>query len=242
MIQTKQVNLIFSLLIVLILNISCKGKESKESDSKNSETPVRNKVKQKARCKVKVLTSDEFDSVLNSGIIDNIDYKGDLVICYEILDRSGNYFLILTRDYDKNTIHAYYAGKKAFDSDLIWNFNDSIIKNNYSEEYDINFLKKYILVKDLNEDYLVDIIITYKTKSKENYDRLQIVTWCNGSKTLINHEGAILDDERETKIDEGFYTLPKPIRKQVYEFMKDINLNVIGINSDVLDKIGSVSN
>lgn len=240
MTQTKQINLTLSLIVVLLLTFSCKGKESNPiTVSKKDESLTETKTEQSAKCAVKELTKDEFDTILNSGIIDSIDYKGELVTCYEVSDKSGNHFLILTHDYDKNTIHSYYADKNAFDSKLVWDLNDSIIKNDYSEEYDINFLKKYISVEDLDQDELVDIIITYKTKSKEDYDRLKIVTWSGNTKTLINHEGASLDDERETKIDQGFYKLPKSIKQKIYGFMKEIDSEVLSINSNVLNKIES---
>lgn len=234
MIQIRQVNIFTSILLILLLNVSCKGKVKQVNVAKGE---VKEVINEAPKVNVDILTKEDFDSLLNSGIIDNIDYNGDFVACYKIIDKSGDHYLILTHDYGKKIIYSYYAEKKAFESKLVWGLKDSVVQTDYSEEYDINFLKNYIHVDDLNNDELVDIILTYKTKSKEDYDRLKIVVFYKDSKTLINHEGSSLDDERETKIDQSFYSLPKSIKQQVFSDMKEINSEVLSINSSVLQKV-----
>ncbi len=237
MIQRKQVSLFISILLILLFNVSCKRKIKQEIFVKK-ETEVKPVIKQVSKVYVDNLTRDKFDSLLNSGIIDNIDYNGDLVSCYKIVDKSGGHYLILTHDYTKNIIYFYYAEQEAFGVKLIWSISDSVVQTDYSEEYDIYFLKNYIHVADFDNDDLVDIILVYKTNSKEDYDRLKIRIFHKDSKVLINHKGASLDDERETKIDQSFYSLPKSIRQQVFLDIKEINVEVLSINSDVLKKIG----
>ncbi|MFL1897294.1 M949_RS01915 family surface polysaccharide biosynthesis protein [Aquimarina sp. 2-A2] len=237
MIQIRQINTLTSILLVLLLNVSCKGEIKHVDVSVREKVEEKQPVKQVVKVAVNTLSRGDFDSLLNSGIIDNIDYKGDFVACYKILDKSGDYYLILTHDYDSKIIYSYYAEKKAFESKLIWDLNDSVVQKDYSEEYDINFLKDFIHVADLDNDELVDVVLTYKTKSKEDYDRLKIVIFHKNIKTVIDHEGASLDDERETKIGESFYSLPKSIKQTVFTDMKKLNSNVLSINSDVLEKI-----
>jgi len=235
MAQTKQVNLII-LILLLFININCKKKENNITKSKST---VKETLNQKFTVKSKILTIEEFDTVLNSGIIDNINYIGNLILCYEFSDKSGEYYLILTQKDNQKSIYAYCAKKDVLETELDWNINDSIMQTEFSEEYEINFLKKFITVSDIDNDGLVDVILTYMAQSKDDYDRLKIIIKHGNSTIKIIHYGASLDDERETKIDKSFFSLPKSFQEKVYIDLKKINTEILGINSDVLDKVGS---
>jgi hypothetical protein len=104
----------------------------------------------------------------------------------------------------------------------VWEINDNIVAS-ATEETSIWFWTRYIDFQDFDNDGDVDYTLLYGTKAMNGLSdgRLKIaMVNKKGEKIFIRHQNGTLDFERETKIDKGFYSLPRTWQMAMQKRMK----------------------
>lgn len=161
---------------------------------------------------------------------------------YKCIDKSGQFFIVLTESNDtvtadKDTLN---YNIKAFNfrqdkNGLLkkWELNDFITHQaNYLDvkdamETSIWFWTKYSEFTDIDNDSLIDPIIIYGT-SAMNYTsdgRIKILIYYKGQKVAIRHQNGVLDFERNTQVDESFYSLPTKLQEHIKQIMRTMTDN-----------------
>jgi|SRR5215469_3948642 len=144
---------------------------------------------------------------------------------YKYADKSGEFVCVLTESddsisNDKDTFsHSIKAVNLRIDNgklNKVWELNDNIVKN-WHEENSIWFWTSYFDFKDFDNDGLIEPIIVYGTSAMNGYDdgRIKFIIYYKGKKIAIRHQNGILDDERETKIDDTFFSLPPKLKDNI---------------------------
>jgi len=144
---------------------------------------------------------------------------------YKYADKSGEFVCVLAESddsisNDKDTFsHSIKAINLRIDQGKlikVWELNDNIIKN-WQEENSIWFWTSYFDFKDFDNDGLVEPIIVYGTRAMNGYDdgRIKFIIYYKGKKIAIRHQNGVLDDERETKIDDAFFSLPAKLKDNI---------------------------
>jgi len=152
---------------------------------------------------------------------------------YNCTDKSGQFYIVLTESNDtitadNDTTNYKIKGFK-FQYDRTgytkkWEINDFVTKQASSDEMEstIWFWTRYSKFTDIDHDSLIDPIIIYGT-SGMNYTsdgRIKILIYYKGQKFAIRHQNGVLDFERNTKVDQAFYTLPISIQDQIKMIIK----------------------
>ena len=155
---------------------------------------------------------------------------------YKCIDKSGHFFIVLTESNDTTTADkdTLNYNIKAFNfrqdkNGLLkkWEINDFITHQaNYLDvkdamETSIWFWTKYSEFADIDNDSLIDPIIVYGTGGM-NYTgdgRIKILIYYKGQKVAIRHQNGTLDFERNTQVDESFYSLPTKLQEHVKQIM-----------------------
>jgi hypothetical protein len=104
----------------------------------------------------------------------------------------------------------------------VWEINDNIVVSP-TEESSIWFWTRYLDFQDFDNDGEVDYTLLYGTKAMNGLSdgRLKIaMVNKKGEKIFIRHQNGSLDFERETKIDKGFYALPRTWQMAMQKRMK----------------------
>ena len=164
---------------------------------------------------------------------------------YEYTDKGGTYHIVMTEKpqdthlpHNANEGEVYYDSIKAYclkQTDTkpkqIWWIRDFTIENQWSEEYSMSFWTKYFELDDYSGDGYVDPILVYGTLGTigSHDGRIKILVYHHGKKYAIRHQNSPLDPQRNTKVDESYYTLPKGIQSRVREIMNQIMENDHGI-------------
>lgn len=136
---------------------------------------------------------------------------------HEYTDRIGTHLLILTAQPRADTTHgnlkAICMQNKAGKWVKEWEANDLIM----GEEQSIFYRNGLIRVQDLDKDGLIEPLLVYGTVGENGADdgRLKIIIYYKGVKSAIRHQNGVLDFERNTQIDQSFYSLPSTIQKSV---------------------------
>lgn len=128
---------------------------------------------QKATVTSEILTAKQVAKVFSSSIREELGINFPIFRVYKNADKTGQYYCVLTesRDSINNTKNAFHntfnhnikAINLKFDNGeftKIWEINDFIIPNLHGEE-SIWFWTKYVQFSDLDNDGLIDPIITY---------------------------------------------------------------------------------
>lgn len=152
---------------------------------------------------------------------------------YRYVDKSGEFLCVLTESMDSTDNAIDESGHTIIDTfsrtikaiilkvdngkwSKVWELNDHIIKN-ANDESSISFWTKYFVFKDFDNDGLIEPIIIYGTRASNFYDncRIKCIVFYKGKKMAIRHQNGILDGERETQIEEAFFSLPRKLRDEV---------------------------
>ncbi|WP_316803687.1 M949_RS01915 family surface polysaccharide biosynthesis protein [Pedobacter nototheniae] len=181
----------------------------------------------------KILTDQEVSSLLPVAAREKLGISFPIFRVYGYNDRSGQYYCVLTesrdvvnRDKDAfNKVTNYKIKAINFKSEngsltKTWEINDRINPKMHGEE-SIWFWTKYAQFNDYNNDGLITPIIVYGTQGMNYYDdgRVKIIIYYKGQKIAIRHQNGVLDDERDTSIDQAFYALPIKLQESIKEKM-----------------------
>lgn len=182
-----------------------------------------------------VLTSKQLTKLFTDSIRNTLNISFPIFRVYKYSDKAGQYYCILTESRnvitaDKDTFnHKIKAiNIKANNGSFIkiWEINDNIIKND-NDENSIWFSTKYTEIKDVDGDGLADPIIIYSTSAANGLDdgRIKIIIYYREQKVTIRHQNGVLDFERETQVDKGFYELPKSLQTSIKQKMEQMVKN-----------------
>ena len=147
---------------------------------------------------------------------------------YEYSDKEGKHHFVLAEKVNQkagkepHSIQGFHFLIKDGKATEVWKMKDEkMADNGVSEEFGMWFWTKYFDIKDIDGDGLVDPIIIYGTKGMNGYDdcRIKILVYYKGVKYGIRHQNGTLDNERNTKVDEGYYKLPASIQAHVKKVM-----------------------
>lgn len=184
-----------------------------------------------------VLSRQEIAHLFSDSIKNQLDINYPIYKVYKCKDTAGEFFVVLTESNDKinSDNDTLNSSIKAFNfqpgqNGLIkkWEIYDFIIRPAGSEkmENSIWFWTKYSEFKDIDNDHLIDPVIIYGTSGINYTDdgRIKIFIYYKGQKYVIRHQNGVYDQDRNTKVDKAFYSLPLKIQdyvKQIMEKMTD---------------------
>lgn len=159
--------------------------------------------------------------------------KFPIVRVYRYYDITGENYLVLTEKKDvrkgndvvNDSIQAFNFKLKNGFLKQEWSLRDFIIKDEYTKETSIWFWTKYIVIKDYDNDGVMEPIIIYGSSEEYDYDRLKILVYHKGKKKGIRHQNASLDDDRITQVDKSIFLLPLEIRKELKSLLGTIEKN-----------------
>lgn len=185
-----------------------------------------------------ILSSRQISALLTDSVKTAMKINFPIYRVYQYIDKSGQHYCVLTESRDeikgKDTLHYKI---KALNCKLVdgklskaWELNDNIIKS-AQEENSIWFWTKFTEFKDYDKDGLVEPVITYGTAAMNGTDdgRIKILIYYKGQKIAIRHQNGILDFERETQVDNAFYTLPETLQSAVKQKMELMVKNDVAI-------------
>jgi hypothetical protein len=185
-----------------------------------------------------ILSSRQISVLLTDSIKVEMKINFPIYRVYQYTDKSGLYYCVLTESRDvMNGEDTLNYKIKAVNCMLVdgklnksWELNDNIIKSD-KEENSIWFWTKYTEFKDYDKDGLVEPVIIYGTAAMDgtNDGRIKILIYYKGQKVAIRHQNGILDFERETHVDQAFYTLPETIQAAVRQKMELMKKNDVAI-------------
>ena len=182
----------------------------------------------------KLLDRLEIDKLFPESVLKNLALEFPVYKVYKFSDITGSYYCILSESREEvNSSNDTFNYKiKAVTLKLenelftkIWEINDQIIRN--KEESSIWFWTIYIDFKDYDKDGILETVIVYGTNGLNGYDdgRIKFIIYNKGQKVAIRHQNGLLDGERSTQIDQGFYSLPLQLQNSIKEKMKLMEQN-----------------
>ncbi|SMC53156.1 M949_RS01915 family surface polysaccharide biosynthesis protein [Pedobacter africanus] len=180
-----------------------------------------------------ILSHQETRKVFTDLVNKQFDINYPIRRVYRYLDRSGQFFIVLTESNDlkngrKDTLHHHIKAHNFHmeKNGLLkkWEIVDAITKQPGTDEMEnsIWFWTKYTDFKDIDNDGLIDPVIIYGTSGMNHIDdgRIKILIYYKGKKFAVRHQNGTLDFERNTRVDKAFYTLPVKIQEHVKLIMK----------------------
>ena len=185
------------------------------------------------------LSAIQIDSVFTDSIRKEFNIKFPFYKVYTFEDREGKHLLALTESSFQGDKHANNDSIQAFHFlfknnllELKWSFVDFKIGNptHYIDENSIWFWTKYISLKDIDKDGLIDPIIIFGTSSESNSmedGRIKILCFYKGQKYGIRHQNSLYDNDRFSKVDAKFYQLPISIQSHVKQIMEKMDENAV---------------
>ncbi len=187
---------------------------------------------QNSSCSQAVLSQKETARIFTDSLKKQFNILYPISRVYKCTDKSGQFLIVLTESNDmitaKDTMHQHIqAINLSYNkNELIkkWEMNDAKNKETKDKEAEISiwFWTSYCVLQDIDKDSLIDPILVYGTKGANEYDdgRIKIIICYKGQKIALRHQNGVLDFERNTRVDKGFYSLPIKIQIKVRELMK----------------------
>lgn len=188
-----------------------------------------------------VLSPGQALAVINSSVIKRFAINFPIVRVYRYVDRSGQYYCVLTESLDsvvedmkgnQDTLHfairAINLKKDSGRLKEVWEINDHAMrtaKKYEVAEQSIWFWTKYVEFSDFDDDGLIEPIIVFGASTNDDVDagRVKFIIYYKGQKVAIRHHDSDLDEGRSTQIDRLFYSLPSKLKQRISEKMKAMN-------------------
>ena len=182
-----------------------------------------------------ILAQNDISQIFTDSVRNKFNIDFTIFRAYTYSDKSGKYVIALTEKIDsitpaKDTLHykikAFNFRSTAGGLEKQWEVNDFTINqaNDNGKENSIWFWTKYTEFNDIDNDGLVDPILVYGTSGTNGYDdgRIKILCFYKGQKNVIRHQNGVLDFERNTQVDQIFYSLPSIIQNHIISLMQKI--------------------
>ena len=176
----------------------------------------------------KILQKAEIQKIFNADVKSKfkIDYKIFRVYSYNEVAKKS--YVVLTEKVNqisnKDTLNHKIKAINFVDGsnglEKQWEINDFVLKE--KEESSIWFWTKYCDFNDIDKDGVIEPILVYGTSGINGYGdgRIKILLFYKGQKIAIRHQNGILDFERNTQVDQSFYSLDISIQNRVKEIMQ----------------------
>lgn len=172
-----------------------------------------------------ILTNTQIAQIITDSVKKEFKLDYPIFRVYRYIDKSGEFLCVLTES--NNTIDSendtFNHSIKAVDLKVVndkfekvWEINDNILKN-HNGETSIWFWTRFSDFQDFDNDGLVEPIIVYGTRASSGYDndRIKFIIYYKGKKIAIRHQNGILDNERQTLVDDSFYALPQKLKDNI---------------------------
>jgi hypothetical protein len=192
-----------------------------------------------------IMSRDEVQELFTESLAKTIGINYPVRRVYRSTDRTGVSHLVLAESIDsvddrQDTIHrTIQAVMCRFDSArtrIVWSMRDHVRKRAnydtnarvyYEEETSIYFWTRYCKLDDVDYDGKVDPIIVHGRTGTSGIDdaRVVITIFHRGRRYSIRHQNGDLDYERYTRVDKGFYTLPRSHRDAVMAVMRRMEVD-----------------
>lgn len=179
------------------------------------------------------LSRQAIDQLFTDSLNEKLGISYPIYKAFKCNDKSGQFYIVLTESNDSITpendtlnykIKAFNFRNDKTGFTKTWEINDFITRQSCGDgmENSIWFWTRYSTFTDIDSDMLIDPVIVYGT-SGINYTgdgRIKILIYHKGQKFAIRHQNGVLDFERNTKVDKGFYALPLKIQEHIKQMMK----------------------
>lgn len=178
----------------------------------------------------KQLSDQEVKTTFTTEIKTNLGIHYPIFRVYTYSDSEGKFYLVLSENPSKTIegkdasseiqeIHVKYENGKYT---KISETSDQLIEDQF--ESSVWFWTKHIALDDYDGDGIADPIVVYGSAGLNGFDdgRINFIIHYKEKKIMIHHQNSVLDDERNTKIDETFYILPSKIQNKVKEIMSSM--------------------
>ena len=179
------------------------------------------------------LPENKLKSILNDSVCKEFNVLITNAKVYSYKDTSGQSYLLVSQNlkkiteekdtlYDNLRLLNLKNTKKGFVK--VWDIADNTLKTNEITESSIWFWTKFAEFTDVDKDNYIDPILVYGTQGKNGTDdgRVNITVFYKGKKIAIRHQNGIIEVDRFTQIDDGFYKLPTVLQDRVKGIMKKI--------------------
>jgi len=189
-----------------------------------------------------LLSRAEVDRIFNEQVKKQFSIDYNIFKVFKCEDKSGLFYIVFSEKYDgmnenNDTLHTKIRGFNFLSTPngLVkqWEINDFTIKQVVAGDMETSiwFWSKFSEFNDIDKDGLIDPIVIYGTAGLNMYDdgRLKILVYYKEKKIAIRHQNGVLDYERNTQVDEAFYSLPLVIQSRVKAIMKKITDNHLAI-------------
>ena len=179
-----------------------------------------------------ILSSKQIDMIFPDSVKHRLGITYPVYRVYQYSDRSGKYYCILTESSDSvnhkgdtlnHFIRAVTCKIGSGGLEKIREMNDQVTEGP-NEEDNIWFWTKYIEFADYDNDGLVEPLIIYGSTGMNGHDdgRIKFLIYYKDQKIAIRHQNGVLDFERETRVDKGFYLLPLRLQSSVKQKMGEM--------------------
>jgi hypothetical protein len=187
----------------------------------------------------RILSAAESNAIFTTAIKTQFRISFPIRRVYEYSDRSGRFLLVVSESIDtiipkKDTLHhqikAVSLAYTAAGLEKRWELTDMIKKGEAADhpENSIWFWTKFFQLKDLDNDGLIDPILVYGSSGEDADDgRVRIMTYYKGQKIALRHQEGTLDEERNTAVDQAFYTMPLNIQAAVRKLMTELEVSLV---------------
>jgi hypothetical protein len=187
-----------------------------------------------------ILSQSQVSATINDAVKKQFGINFTIVRVYEYVDRSGQYYCVLTEKFDslasteEGKYDSLHLAIRAIDLredsgklKKVWEINDHAIRDPKIEgvEQSIWFWTKYIEFTDFDGDGLIEPIIVYGSHSDSDLasGRIKFIIYYKGREVAIRHQDSDLDEGRSTHIDKEFYTLPPKLKESIHTKMQAMN-------------------
>lgn len=181
---------------------------------------------------VEVLTKDQVYALFPDSVLKKLNITFPIFKAYQYTDVQGLHYCLLTESQDEVSVNNDVINKKIkavtfqnINGSYVqqWEINDHINEDAMKgfPEQSIWFWTKYTQFEDYDNDGLMDPIVIYGTSGNNAYDdgRIKFIIYYKGKKIAIRHQNGVLDDERDTRVDKAFYSLPVKLQSAVKQKM-----------------------
>lgn len=176
-----------------------------------------------------LLTTTQVRSIFTDSVKRAFNINFPIIRVYKYVDRSGQYFCVLTETMDSigkneeggydtlhHSIRAINLKTDGKGWAKVWELNDFILKPEQYQipELSIWFWTRFFDFQDFDNDGLIEPILVYGTRSKVGFDeaRVKIIIYYKGHKVAVRHQDSVEDDGRWTEFDKSYQGLPQKLR------------------------------
>ncbi|HVV06052.1 MAG TPA: hypothetical protein VHC96_17595 [Puia sp.] len=187
----------------------------------------------------KILSIGETSAIINDAVRKQFGIDFTIVRVYKYVDRSGQYYCVLTEKLDSLTendkggydslhykIRAINLKEDSGKFKKVWEINDYAIRDQkfVDVEQSIWFWTRYVEFTDFDDDGIIEPVIVYGSGTEDGEGgRIKFIIYYKGQKVAIRHQDSDLDEGRSTQVDKAYYNLPSKLKVSLTAKMDAMN-------------------